>query len=76
MLKVLSDSFRSRYLWHKTVWWLERNWIWEGYSTHRVYLREFSANFYVLNLCLQVFSIAFERAIKDEERYSGCRKIE
>jgi len=43
---------------------------------HRACLPGFSANFYVLNLCLQVFSIGFEHAINDEERYSGCRSVE
>ena len=55
-------------------------WLWrngkgeEGYRAHLMYLCEFSTESYVLNLCLQAFLIAFERAIKNGERYSGCRE--
>jgi len=34
---------------------------------HLVYLGEFSADFYVLILCLQKFRIAFDCAINDGE---------
>jgi len=45
----------------------------EGSRAHLMYLCEFSAEFYVLNLCLQSFLLAFERAIKYKKRCGGCK---
>jgi len=41
--------------------------------THLVYPGEFSADFYVLSLCLQAFRAVFDCAINDGERWRGCR---
>jgi len=43
-------------------------------QVHLMYLCEFSAEIYDLNFCLQASLIAFERAIYNEARYSGCRE--
>jgi hypothetical protein len=45
----------------------------KGSMTHLVYHGEFSADFHVLSLCLQMFLIAFDCAVNDGEWWRGCR---